>query len=222
MASSITCCGVRPVRAISRMDCWAKIGAMSPPTVRTACTWPGVASPSRSPIPAEVRRPSGCGCSQARCARRAAALRGLVGPSSSVLPASALDACSLVSPSKSAKMAAPAGANTTICAPSARFARANSAAEMATDELGYSSRPRRCLMFGMNAPAGRRKTKDEGPRITDARFGPSSFVVGQSRYAFFANPYARSCAISSASPSSIMPRMTRPASQLAAARRQTS
>jgi len=64
--------GVRLVRVISRIDCCAKIMAM-PLTARAARTCPGVASPSRSPQPADVARPSGRGCSHGSAARNAVA-----------------------------------------------------------------------------------------------------------------------------------------------------
>src|SRR5690349_11319402 len=47
--------GVRAVRAISRIDCWAKIGAKF--DFRAAATWPGVARPRRSPNPNDFLRP---------------------------------------------------------------------------------------------------------------------------------------------------------------------
>src|ERR1700722_18471212 len=50
-ASSITCCGVRLVRVISRIDCWAKIGSMPEPVRFSAAACPGVARPRRSPNP---------------------------------------------------------------------------------------------------------------------------------------------------------------------------
>ncbi len=49
--------GERPVRAISRIDCCGKIGAIPAPARRIASTWPGVASPIRSPKPKLGSRP---------------------------------------------------------------------------------------------------------------------------------------------------------------------
>src|SRR5215207_819064 len=80
------------------MTCWAVIGARFPPAARTARTCPGVASPSRSPSPADVPTPSVRGSSQGKDSLSAAALRALVGQSSSVpLPRA------LASPSKLAR-----------------------------------------------------------------------------------------------------------------------
>src|SRR5712675_687366 len=66
--------GVRSVRVISRMDCWAKIGAKS--DLLAAATWPGVARPRRSPNPNDFFSPRTVGVvrmftkvSEARCAR---------------------------------------------------------------------------------------------------------------------------------------------------------
>src|SRR5512142_1271538 len=56
-ASSMTRRGMRPVRAISRIDCWGKIGSMPAPPRRIASTWPGVARPMRSPKPKLGRSP---------------------------------------------------------------------------------------------------------------------------------------------------------------------
>src|SRR5438552_1630823 len=61
-AAAITSCGVRWVRAISRTDCWAKMGWSLP--LRQAAMWPGVASPRRSPNPKEGSRPSKTGCGE--------------------------------------------------------------------------------------------------------------------------------------------------------------
>lgn len=73
------------MRSISRMDCWAKIGAIPPPAALTARTCPGVASPSRSPRPTEARRPRVFGRSQGSASRSAAALCASAGPSRKVL-----------------------------------------------------------------------------------------------------------------------------------------
>ena len=56
-ASSITWPGVRPVRAISRIDCCGKIGSIPAPARRIASTCPGVARPIRSPKPKLGLRP---------------------------------------------------------------------------------------------------------------------------------------------------------------------
>src|SRR5258708_4544704 len=61
VASSITWRGVRLVRVISRIDCWAKIGAMPAPAWRMATTSPAVARPRRSPKPKVGARPRGRG-----------------------------------------------------------------------------------------------------------------------------------------------------------------
>ena len=53
VASSMTSPGPRPRRSISRIDCWAKIGARPESAARSARTCPGVASPRRSPRPTE-------------------------------------------------------------------------------------------------------------------------------------------------------------------------
>jgi len=80
MASSITCCGVRPMRSFSRTDCWAKIGAIAVPW--TERTWPGVAAPRRSPKPKEVFTPRGTGVSQGSRPRSALAFSAVRGQSS--------------------------------------------------------------------------------------------------------------------------------------------
>ncbi len=100
VASSITSIGVRCVRAISRIDCCGKIGAIAPPTARTARTWPGVARPRRSPRPAEVLVPSGRGRSHSKRERSAAAFLGESGPTSTP---------ELASPSNAARPARLAG-----------------------------------------------------------------------------------------------------------------
>src|SRR5436309_1757393 len=51
----MTASGVRWVRAISRIDCCAKIGAKS--NLIAAARWPGVARPRRSPKPNDFFRP---------------------------------------------------------------------------------------------------------------------------------------------------------------------
>ncbi len=58
-ASSMTCSAVRCVRVISRMDCCARTGLT--PLPRTARMWPGVARPSRSPMPMLRQSPRHCG-----------------------------------------------------------------------------------------------------------------------------------------------------------------
>jgi hypothetical protein len=69
VASSTTAWERRAVRVISRMDCWAKTGAMEPPTAWSARTCPGVARPRRSPKPADVPGGSGRGSSHGRWRR---------------------------------------------------------------------------------------------------------------------------------------------------------
>ena len=58
VAKAFLACGLRPVRAFSRIDCCARIGKM-PSAFRTARMCPGVAGPIRSPQPAERFRPRG-------------------------------------------------------------------------------------------------------------------------------------------------------------------
>ena len=82
VASSSTSDGVRPQRPISRIDCWANTGLIAAPTALSARTWPGVASPSRSPKPAEVCRPKRDGVSQGSADRSARAFSELVSASS--------------------------------------------------------------------------------------------------------------------------------------------
>ena len=107
VASSITSSGLRPVRVISRIDCWAKIIPMPPPTARAARMWPGVASPIRSPQPAEVRSPNRPGRSHGSAARNAAAFAWVSGQTSNdCLP------WALASPEKVPSAMLPAGAMT--------------------------------------------------------------------------------------------------------------
>src|SRR5271170_1765504 len=68
-ASFITCCGLRCVRVISRMLCWANMGLIEPPAFLRAATWPGVASPVRSPKPKLAARPRTVGAGTVAIAR---------------------------------------------------------------------------------------------------------------------------------------------------------
>ena len=68
------------------MDCCAKTGLIGAPTAFSARTWPGVASPSRSPKPAEVCSPLRDGVSHGRADRSATALSAVVSATRRAVP----------------------------------------------------------------------------------------------------------------------------------------